>query len=192
MLTVSRPRSDERAGAIVTTRPASARPRRVRQDLSAGTIEIARCVTRASQRGLNHMSNFPMYTIDTAPAESKEALDRARRAFGFVPNLLGILATSPAALGAYLSVSEAFSVSTFTEIERHWRELEPDHPLVARNRAAPPLGHQHRLRPGGVSTPNTPPSVAVMRSCPSATLTKSERGRMCRRPALFAARDWRL
>lgn len=64
------------------------------------------------------MSQLPVHTIDTAPAASREGLEGARRAFGFVPNLLGVLAASPAALGAYLSVSEAFSASAFTEIER--------------------------------------------------------------------------
>jgi uncharacterized peroxidase-related enzyme len=64
------------------------------------------------------MPHLPVLTIDSAPAASQEALEGARRAFGFVPNLLGVLAASPAALHAYLSVSEAFDASAFTDVER--------------------------------------------------------------------------
>lgn len=64
------------------------------------------------------MSHLPVHTIDTAPAASKERLKAAQSAFRFVPNLLGVLAASPAALQAYLAVSEAFDASTFTDIER--------------------------------------------------------------------------
>ena len=64
------------------------------------------------------MSHLPVHTIDSAPAASQEALEGARRAFGFVPNLLGVLAASPAALRAYLRVGEAFNASSFTDVER--------------------------------------------------------------------------
>ena len=64
------------------------------------------------------MSHLPVHTMDTAPAASRETLEGARRAFGFVPNLLGVLAASPAALRTYLSVSEAFNASAFTDVER--------------------------------------------------------------------------
>jgi uncharacterized peroxidase-related enzyme len=64
------------------------------------------------------MSDFPLYSIDTAPAGSRDALERARRAFGFVPNLLGTLAASPVALEAYLALNQAFSSGSLTEIER--------------------------------------------------------------------------
>jgi uncharacterized peroxidase-related enzyme len=64
------------------------------------------------------MSQFPIFSTDTAPADSKSALERSKRAFGFVPNLLGVLAGAPAALQAYLGVSQAFSSGTLTEVER--------------------------------------------------------------------------
>lgn len=64
------------------------------------------------------MPDYPVHTIDTAPAESKEQLESALRGFGFVPNLLGVLAESPAALDAYIAVSKAFGASTFTDVER--------------------------------------------------------------------------
>lgn len=64
------------------------------------------------------MSRFPVHSIETAPAGSREGLQAARARFGFVPNLLGMLAGSPAALGAYLGVTEAFGAGTLTEVER--------------------------------------------------------------------------
>lgn len=64
------------------------------------------------------MSHLAVYTIDTAPPASQQGLTGAQSAFGFVPNLLGVLAASPAALRAYLSVSEAFDASAFTDVER--------------------------------------------------------------------------
>lgn len=64
------------------------------------------------------MSVLPVHTIDTAPHASQTSLDGARKAFGFVPNLLGMLASSPVALRAYLSLSEVFSSGTLSAIER--------------------------------------------------------------------------
>ncbi len=88
------------------------------------------------------MPHLPVHTIDTAPAASHEGLEGARRAFGFVPNLLGVLAASPAALRAYLSASEAFSASTFTDVERQVvllsvsAEHECDYCMAAHSAAA--------------------------------------------------------
>lgn len=64
------------------------------------------------------MTFLPVHTIDTAPAASQTSLDGARKVFGFIPNLLGMLATSPAALRAYLGLSDAFGAGTFSDIER--------------------------------------------------------------------------
>jgi uncharacterized peroxidase-related enzyme len=54
------------------------------------------------------MTDFTVHTPDTAPDDSKPLLSEARGVFGFVPNLMGELAESPAALGAYLSLNELF------------------------------------------------------------------------------------
>lgn len=49
------------------------------------------------------MRDFPVHTIDSAPAASKEEiLTAAKRKYGFLPNLLGELAAAPAALKAYV------------------------------------------------------------------------------------------
>jgi uncharacterized peroxidase-related enzyme len=63
--------------------------------------------------------SYPVHTVETAPEESKPALAAAERAFGFLPNLLGIFAESPALLAAYLSLAEIFENRTgLTAAER--------------------------------------------------------------------------
>lgn len=64
------------------------------------------------------MMTFPLHTEATAPAESVSVLTDARAKFGFLPNLLGEFAESPAALRAYLGLSQAFSQSSLSPIEQ--------------------------------------------------------------------------
>lgn len=61
---------------------------------------------------------FNVWDIDLAPEGSRSALEAARKKFGFVPNLLGVLAEAPSALEAYLSVSGAFEKSSLTRAEQ--------------------------------------------------------------------------
>jgi AhpD family alkylhydroperoxidase len=64
------------------------------------------------------VSQFPVHSIESAPAGSKPILTGAKSAFGFVPNLLGMLAESPAALEAYRGVDAAFQKTSLTPIEQ--------------------------------------------------------------------------
>lgn len=50
---------------------------------------------------------FDLHTPKTAPEGSRSVLERAEKKDGFVPNLLGILAGSPAALQAYSNLTSA-------------------------------------------------------------------------------------
>lgn len=63
---------------------------------------------------------MPLPVLDpaTAPTATHTLLEGAKLKFGFIPNLLGVLANSPAALKAYLSVSEAIEKSSLTAIEQ--------------------------------------------------------------------------
>lgn len=45
-------------------------------------------------------------------------LDQAESAFGFVPNLLGVLAESPASLKAYMNLGQIFDETSFSPAER--------------------------------------------------------------------------
>ena len=46
------------------------------------------------------MTTFPVHTRESAPEASRPLLDAAAEKFGMVPNLMGVLATAPAALAA--------------------------------------------------------------------------------------------
>lgn len=65
------------------------------------------------------MSLFKVHTKESAPEKALPALETAEAMFGFVPNLLGVMATSPALAEAYLALSEIFEKSTaLTPTER--------------------------------------------------------------------------
>ena len=64
------------------------------------------------------MSVFDIHTKETARAESTELLAAAEKSYGFIPNLLGIFAESPATLKAYLAIGKTFDESSFSATER--------------------------------------------------------------------------
>ncbi|HEV8107323.1 MAG TPA: carboxymuconolactone decarboxylase family protein [Burkholderiales bacterium] len=64
------------------------------------------------------MTKFTAHTIESAPAASRPLLESIQRAFGFVPNLFGVFAESPAALGGALAIFEAFSKSSLSAAEQ--------------------------------------------------------------------------
>ncbi|MGE0641576.1 MAG: carboxymuconolactone decarboxylase family protein [Thermoanaerobaculia bacterium] len=64
------------------------------------------------------MNPFIVHSQETAPEASRFALAGAQSKFGFVPNLIGMLADSPAAVGGYLGLGEQFDKSSFTPAER--------------------------------------------------------------------------
>src|SRR5512138_3039054 len=64
------------------------------------------------------MTRFVAHTVESAPAESRPMLEGIRRSFGFVPNLFGVFAESPAALRGALAIYEAFSTSSLTAAQQ--------------------------------------------------------------------------
>ena len=64
------------------------------------------------------MSVFDIHTKETAQAESAELLATAEKSYGFVPNLLGVFAESPATLKAYRTIGQIFDESSFSPTER--------------------------------------------------------------------------
>lgn len=64
------------------------------------------------------MIQFDVHTRESAPEASVELLRQAEAAFGFIPNLLGVLAASPAALEGYLALGRIFDQSSLSAIER--------------------------------------------------------------------------
>lgn len=54
----------------------------------------------------------------SAPETAREVMAQARKKFGFVPNLLGVMAHAPSLLKAYLTLSSLFEGCSLSVVER--------------------------------------------------------------------------
>ena len=64
------------------------------------------------------MSRFPIHTLDTAPAESRSALDALRQEIGFLPNLAATMAASPTLIEGFTTLRSILGRSSFSAVER--------------------------------------------------------------------------
>ncbi len=64
------------------------------------------------------MLHFQLVNAETAPEASVETIKAVNAAYGFLPNLIGTLGNSPAAVKAYASVSAAFEGSSLSPVEQ--------------------------------------------------------------------------
>lgn len=64
------------------------------------------------------MSNFNIHSIQQAPEAAKPLLTGAQQKFGFVPNLMGLLAESPTALQAYIELGSLVEKTSLTPVEQ--------------------------------------------------------------------------
>jgi uncharacterized peroxidase-related enzyme len=64
------------------------------------------------------MSSLKIHDETTAPPAARDPLIAAKDTFGMIPNLLGVLASNPAVLDGYLSLSRIFEGAGFTPLER--------------------------------------------------------------------------
>lgn len=64
------------------------------------------------------MSRLPIPSVETAPAASQPLLAAVKQQIGMVPNLMKVLAYSPAGLGAYLSFSAAVAGGSLSAADR--------------------------------------------------------------------------
>lgn len=69
------------------------------------------------------MTRVTIQTITSAPQEAQPYLENAKRISGFIPNLLGVLANSPAAIKTYLTVSDINNHNSLTAAEREVVQL---------------------------------------------------------------------
>ncbi len=65
------------------------------------------------------MTKFNIYDETNAPAASRPLLEKSKAAYGAVPNLLGELAESPAALEGYMALSGIYVKSSLAPAEKH-------------------------------------------------------------------------
>ena len=64
------------------------------------------------------MTTFPVHSSDTAPEASKPILAAAQKKFGFVPNLIRVMAEAPAAAEAYTTIMDIFESSSLSDAEK--------------------------------------------------------------------------
>ena len=64
------------------------------------------------------MTRLPLHTLESAPEGSRAALEASAKAWGFVSNLHGTLAESPAALVGYDTLFAGIAKSTLTPVEQ--------------------------------------------------------------------------
>jgi alkylhydroperoxidase family enzyme len=62
-----------------------------------------------------HPSNYPAYTIDSAPAQSRPVLQQLQQAFGLIPNIAAKMAASPALINGFIGLFERVHASSLTE-----------------------------------------------------------------------------
>ena len=66
------------------------------------------------------MTHLPIHVVGTAPEASAPLLDSTRKYYGFVPNVHGVLASSPAAITAYTTLDRVFAdLTNLDSIEQH-------------------------------------------------------------------------
>ena len=63
------------------------------------------------------MAQFDIHTAQTAP-EAAQLIEGAEKAFGFLPNLLGVMAEAPALLEGYMTLAGIFDRSDLSATER--------------------------------------------------------------------------
>jgi len=63
------------------------------------------------------MTNFPVYTIDSAPERSVPALRQLQSAFGMIPNIAGAMATSPVLINGLVGLFGNVHGGSFTEAQ---------------------------------------------------------------------------
>jgi len=64
------------------------------------------------------MSDYTLYTAESAPDAAKPLLENSMKGFGFVPNLHAVMAESPAVLEAYQTMSGISAKTGLNAVER--------------------------------------------------------------------------
>jgi len=75
------------------------------------------------------MTDYPLHNIETAPEAAKPLLQKSLQAFGMIPNLHAVMATSPQLLDLYQQAHEAFQNTSFNaeELTVVWQTINVEH-----------------------------------------------------------------
>ncbi len=68
-------------------------------------------------------SSFKIHTVESAPEKSRDILKSLQAKLGFLPNVLGEMAESPALLKGYWELSQAAQAGQFSPVEREIVQL---------------------------------------------------------------------
>jgi alkylhydroperoxidase family enzyme len=63
------------------------------------------------------MSRYPVYTLESAPAQSKPVLQQLQQAFGLIPNIAAKMAGSPVLINGFIGLFERVHTSSLTELQ---------------------------------------------------------------------------
>ncbi|QSN62046.1 carboxymuconolactone decarboxylase family protein [Caballeronia sp. M1242] len=94
------------------------------------------------------MAQLTVYTLDSAPADSKPALNALAEAFGMVPNIAGALAGSPRLINGLVGVFQQVHGGSFTEAQIQALLLTN---AVTNGAAWPVAFHSHLALQAGLS-----------------------------------------
>ncbi len=75
------------------------------------------------------MSDFTLYDIETAPADSKPLLQKSLDGFGMIPGLHAVMAQAPALLDGYQNLHRLFQTTSFDseELTVVWQSINVEH-----------------------------------------------------------------
>src|SRR5262249_40587210 len=65
----------------------------------------------------NHVPNYPIHTIGSAPENSKRALEQLQQVFGVIPNIAAVIANSPKLVNSLLGLFQQVDSSSLSEQE---------------------------------------------------------------------------
>jgi len=60
------------------------------------------------------MTDFAIHTVDSAPEGARDTLRQVAAGYGFLPNLLGVMAEAPSLLKGYVALSKLFSETSLS------------------------------------------------------------------------------
>jgi len=96
------------------------------------------------------MLRFPIHTVDTAPSDSRAALEALRQEVGFLPNLAAAMAESPTLIEGFTTLRKILGHSSFTPVERETIALSVS---FANDSTYPMAAHSTFAKMAGISEP---------------------------------------
>jgi len=69
------------------------------------------------------MTAYPVHTLSSAPEKSRPLMQAAADRMGFLPNLLGVMAGSPAVIDSYLTMGGKLAQTSFSAAEQQLLQL---------------------------------------------------------------------